>query len=370
MLFRKSRRKHPAAAAPDLPIDQRPITDEAVIWASRLLLGREPTGPDEIALHQNNRTIGGLRTTFLLTPDFDSLYVAAKPDERRYRIPYFLLRSPADATVPWRFRPPSLASPISQFATAAQFDEPVFRELVTALDLAPRHHRKVWEHAFIIATFNRYRLFAGSKRVIGFGCGRERLPAYLAARGLEVLATDAPEDTSARQGWSTTNQFAKEVSDLYFPRVVDRAAFDRLVTFRPVDMNVLPSDLAGQFDACWSACSLEHLGSLKHGLDFIESSLEVLKPGGIAVHTTEFNLSSDEDTVESKDLSIFRRRDIESLIARLIAKGHNVAPLNTHPGDAPLDEVIDIPPYGDPHLKLRLGKYTVTSVGLAIRRAQ
>jgi SAM-dependent methyltransferase len=356
-------------SADPLPLDEQAITDEAVTWACRLLAGREPTGPEEIALHKRNGTLGMLRAAFLRTPELAALLAAATQERPRFAIPAFLLRQPADSRIPFRFREPSLAAATSQFATAAQFAEPAFAETITAMDLTPTHHRKLWEHAYIAGILDRNRLFKGGKRAIGFGCGKERIPAYLAARGVDVLATDAPVEASGNQGWSNTNQYAAEVADLFFPRVVDRETFDRRVSFRHLDMNAIPEDLAGQFDACWSACSLEHLGSLQHGLDFIENSLSVLKPNGIAVHTTEFNLTSDEETVESPGLSVYRRRDIESLIVRLIDRGHRVLPLNLHPGLEPLDEVIDIPPFGDPHLKLSLGRFTVTSIGIAVRKA-
>jgi SAM-dependent methyltransferase len=134
-------------------------------------------------------------------------------------------------------------------------------------------------------------------------------------------------------------------------------------------MNDIPADLAGRFDACWSTCSLEHLGSLQHGLDFIENSLSVLRPGGIAVHTTEFNLVSNNKTLDAPGLCVYRRRDMEALAARLIAQGHQVLPLNFHPGEEELDEVIDVPPYALPHLKLELQDMTCTSIGFAVRRA-
>jgi hypothetical protein len=87
-------------------------------------------------------------------------------------------------------------------------------------------------------------------------------------------------------------------------------------------MNHIPSHLADRFDFCWSTCSFEHLGSLEHGLRFVENSIGTLKVGGIAVHTTEFNLSSDADTLESPNLSVYRRRDIEKLVKALEQAGH------------------------------------------------
>jgi len=350
------------------PPDAMPVTPEGVTWALRLFVGREPTGEAEIALHQQHATMGELRASLMQTPEFKALQVRAGATVPGFAIPPFLARPPGDPAIPFRFNPPQLANPTSQLCTASQFEEPAFAELMAGLKLVPGHHRKLWEHAYILSVLARARLIGPRRKAIGFGCGRERIPAYLAARGVEVLATDAPSDETVNQGWATTNQFAQQVSDLFFKGVVEREAFDRLVSFRPVDMNAIPEDLHGRFDACWSTCSLEHLGSLQHGLDFIANSLDVLRPAGIAVHTTEFNLGSNDETIEVPELSIYRRRDIEALAARLIAAGHQVMTLNFHPGFDRLDEVIDLPPYGRPHLKLLLGHCTVTSIGIVVRK--
>ena len=130
-------------------------------------------------------------------------------------------------------------------------------------------------------------------------------------------------------------------------------------------MNAIPTDLSG-YDFCWSACALEHLGSIRLALDFIRNSLETLRPRGIAVHTTEFNLQSNSDTVDRPILCIPRKHDIEQVIHELGAAGHRVEPLNLWPGAAPVDEHIDLPPFTAPpalaHLKLLLAGIVTTSI--------
>jgi 2-polyprenyl-3-methyl-5-hydroxy-6-metoxy-1,4-benzoquinol methylase len=348
--------------------DAMPVTAAAATWALRLLIGREPGNEAELSLHRQHKSLGELRSSFMDTPEFKTLLARHAAKRPGYAIPPFLARPPADPTIPWRFEPPTLANAVSQLCTASQFAEPAFGEFIADLKLHPGHHRKLWEHAYILSVMLREGVVGPGRKAMGFGCGKERIPAFLAARGVQVLATDAPSDELNNQGWATTNQYANQVSDLFFEGIIGRKVFERLVSFRPVDMNAIPEDLAGQFDACWSTCSLEHLGSLKHGLDFIENSLTVLRPGGLAVHTTEFNLGSNDDTIETPGLSIYRRRDIEELAARLVAAGHRVAPLNFYPGHEELDEVIDVPPYSRPHLKLLLGHYTLTSIGIIVRK--
>jgi len=253
---------------------------------------------------------------------------------------------------------------------AADFLDPRFVAVCRLLGQEPRFRRKLWEFVYVLHHLDAAGMLAGGRRGVGFGVGTEPLPAAFAARGAAVLATDAPPGIGEAAGWAATAQFAAGKAALPREGICDEAAFDRLVAFRHVDMNAIPGDLA-DFDFCWSACCLEHLGSLQAGLDFVANTVErVLKPGGLAVHTTEFNLSSNDATVETGNTVIYRRRDLEALIERLRARGHAVSPLRIAPDSHPMDGWVDIPPYSDDaHLKLALGRFTATSVGLVIRRA-
>jgi len=287
-----------------------------------------------------------------------------------YRAPLFLLRPPDDSAVPFHFAPPSLAAPMSQLCTADQFDEPVYRGWCAELGIAADRHRKFWEWAYILQVLRLEGVMAPGKRALGFGTGREPLPSLLAKYGASVLATDAPADAHDRQGWAESNQYSATVRDLWQPDIVAEGDFLARVAFQPADMNRIPTDLR-DFDACWSSCCFEHLGSIGHGLDFVENSLDCLRPGGVAVHTTEFNLDSNDGTYESLGLSIFRKQDFERLFARLRRQGHEVWPLNTHPGFSELDQVIDLPPYQQalPHIKLQVAAVTTTSIGVVVKKA-
>ena len=92
------------------------------------------------------------------------------------------------------------------------------------------------------------------------------------------------------------------------------------VKLRSVDMNSIPDDIEG-YDFTWSACAFEHLGSIDKGLEFVKNSLKCLKPGGIAVHTTEFNASSDQNTLTSGPTVLFRKKDLELLGEEKCARG-------------------------------------------------
>jgi hypothetical protein len=148
----------------------------------------------------------------------------------------------------------------------------------------------------------------------------------------------------------------------------DPERFAKLVRWRDVDMRNIPSDLRDA-DFCWSCCALEHLGSIEAGLRFIEHSVDCLRPGGVAVHTLEFNLDSNSATISEGGTVLFRRRDIEELVKRLEASGHRVEPVDWDQGDALLDNYTDVPPYHpDCHLRLKIAGYRCTSLGLIIMR--
>jgi SAM-dependent methyltransferase len=288
------------------------------------------------------------------------------PSKNHIGYQYFFC-APLDKSIPYQFELPSFERPVSQLCTHNQFGELAYATRCTELQVPMDPHRKYWEWCFILQAMYVSGVIAPGKRALAFGAGQEPLPSLLASRGVTVVATDAPTELDGLQGWQTTGQHSKNALDLHVGGIVPEKTFLDHVSFRPVDMNDIPHDLV-DFDVCWSSCSFEHLGSIDHGLQFVENSLRCLRPGGVAIHTTEFNLDSNEATFESESLSLFRKQDFERLVKRLVEAGHDVWPLNFHPGFTPVDEVIDLPPYALPHLKLELLGITSTSVGIVVRK--
>lgn len=185
------------------------------------------------------------------------------------------------------------------------------------------------------------------------------------------MATDAPAEIGVGSGWAVGGAFADGVKELRHEGIIDLEHLAKRASFRVCDMNAIPDDLNG-FDFCWSSCCLEHLGTLRKGIDFIINSVEkTLKVGGTACHTTEFNLSSNEATVAEGSTVLYRRRDIDQLVGELVARGHNVDEFRIAPDSLAIDGYVDTPPFGPPvHLKLDLLSYTCTSAGLVIRRGR
>ena len=232
-----------------------------------------------------------------------------------------------------------------------------------------RFNRKQWEFVYICQTlFERGYLREGLS-AIGFGVGKEPLVSYFASHGVKVLATDLDLNKAQELGWVSSDQHSDNLSGLNERQLCDSEKFNALASFRTVDMNHIPKDI-GAFDFCWSSCAFEHLGSIRKGLDFVMNSARLLKPGGIAVHTTEYNVTSNSKTLDNNpSFVIFRRCDIELLVGELKAEGFEVEPIDFSSGEDELERYVDLPPYLDePHLRLLLAnEYVSTSLGLIIR---
>jgi len=257
----------------------------------------------------------------------------------------------------------------------AHFHMPLFADWCRQLGEAPRYHRKLWEFVYIAQVLRERGALVAGARGVGFGVGMEPLVALFASLGADVLATDLGSDAAIAAGWVATGQHAvSELGALNARGLCDPATFAQRVRYRTVDMNAIPGDIRG-YDFCWSSCACEHLGSIRRGADFVRRSLDVLRPGGIAVHTTELNLSSSTYTVRKGGTVLFRRRDLESLAATLRDDGHYVPPMDFATGSDPIERHVDVPPYAaEPHLRVglpfRLRWFETTSIGmLAIKGA-
>ncbi len=254
----------------------------------------------------------------------------------------------------------------SQLCTASQMSNDTYKYWCSSMKELPKFHRKQWEFVFILQALDERGMLHPGKKGLGFGTGKEPLPAIMAASGVEVLATDLDSNNQKAQLW-TGSQHSSKVEQLNTRGICPQETFLELVKHQPLDMNNIPEDLKN-FDFTWSSCAFEHLGSIENGLKFVENSLKTLKPGGVAVHTTEYNISSNEDTIDNQDTVLFRKQDIEKLVSRLRSLGYEIS-VNYNPGSGKLDQHIDTPPYSnDNHLKLAIGEYTTTSIGLIIHK--
>ncbi len=228
-------------------------------------------------------------------------------------------------------------------------------------------HRKMWEWLYICESLAERDMLRPGRDGIGFGVGKEPLVALFAAEGCRVLASDLQPERAAATGWKQSGaEYADGLSGLNEAGLCDPARFADLVTYRDIDMTDLPTDL-GTFDFSWSSCAFEHLGSLESGADFVSNQMRLVREGGVAVHTTECNLSSDSDTVSTGGTVLFRRRDLVELADRLTDAGYQID-LDLREGDTPADRHVDVPPFSDVHLRTTLGEFVTTSVALVVEK--
>lgn len=264
--------------------------------------------------------------------------------------------------------PPQLRPNTSSLCKQADFLTDHHRKWCALIKETPRFHRKQWEFVYILESLKQQGVISEGKRGLGFAVGTEPIPAVLASLGCTIVATDITPDAGEEKGWTHGNQLCFGVDDLNQLGICDPKRFKELCTYLPVDMNQIPEDLT-EFDFNWSSCSFEHLGSIEKGLAFLRNQLATLKPGGWAVHTTEYNVSSNSETLETESCVIFRQKDIERVIQEIRNEGHYVAEPDYSLGWMPYDYKVDFPPFTlDPHLRLQLGHYICTSIGLIIQK--
>ncbi len=256
----------------------------------------------------------------------------------------------------------------SELCKAKDLQHEWYKRWCKELREEPKFHRKQWEFVYVMQALWERGCIAEGKKGLVFAVGTEPGPSIFAKYGCQILATDIFPEEGKAKGWTVANQLCFGLESLNTRGLCDEQTLREHVTYKPVDMNDIPGDLTG-FDFNWSSCSFEHLGSITKGLDFLKNQLKTLKPGGWAVHTTEFNISSDDSTLETGDTVVFRRRDLEKFVREIEKMGHYVEDRDYSMGGLPEDYQVDVYPHQqDIHLKLQLNEYVVTSIGLIIRK--
>ena len=238
-----------------------------------------------------------------------------------------------------------------------------------AIGETPRYHRKQWEYIYIIQSLWERGCLEKGKKGLVFAVGTEPLPSVFASMGCDITATDIHPERGTTLGWTNKDQLCFGLDSLNTRGLCGHDEFLRRVTYQPVDMNHIPDHLR-DYDFNWSSCSFEHLGSIQRGFNFLRNQLKTLQTGGWAVHTTEYNISSNDQTMDNNESTvIFRQRDIDSIVEQLRSEGHYVERLDYSLGGLPEDYHVDLFPYKqDIHLRLQLDEYVATSIGLIIQK--
>ena len=313
-------------------------------------------------------------------PNINALWKIAKDIEAiKLNIKYFgydLAKSLAEALPKSIVDGPKQIELTSKPSTQSDLEADWTRYWSSELKIAHVFHRKIWEFAYALQAMQQFGHIRPGARGLGFGCGEEPLPSYLASKGCSITITDlAPENENAAV-WARTEQHAS-LDKSFRSEFLDRESFDKLVAFQYVDMNAI-SDHLNDYDFCWSICAFEHLGSIEKGIAFIENAMKTIRSGGLSVHTTEFNFMNHEKTLDNWQTVLFQQKHFEEMAQKLTAAGHKVLPLDFDIGSKPLDRFIDVPPYaydweGDlkrqwgadaHHIKLAIDGFAATCFGL------
>ncbi len=259
---------------------------------------------------------------------------------------------------------PTIEAPISQACTWAQTRSPNYRAWCDEMSQPRLAHRKQWEWVYILRCLQLAGHLTQGKRGVGLGVGIEPITACAVKRGSEILATDSIDPTL----WNGTHDAAASLSSLNQAQIVDDAFLQARARFRAIDMRAIPEDIRG-YDFAWSSCALAHMGSLEAGFDFVRGSLETIKPGGTVVHTTDYNVSSDQATILSGPTVLYRKRDLSAFVHTLRDEGHSVRITFGLGSDQP-DRHVDEPPFSNMHIKVRYEDYVITSFGLKITKSR
>ncbi len=258
----------------------------------------------------------------------------------------------------------------SEVISEARFKEDNFFAWMNLLKEKPTLHNKQFQQYAIMEAANSVPIYDGTRRyAIGFGVGREPIPAALIQLGFDVIATDYLDGEIASQ-WKNTGELADNYEELNLRGIASAKEFAEHLRFRNLDMNILPAEYSNQFDFVWSSCSLGHIGGYQAGLDFIENSLKLLKPGGIALHTTELDASSFKDKYESSTLNFYKLKDLNEVIGRARAKGFSVSNIELPTKYRGVSEkyVVREPWAEKPHIRIEIYGREILSTALIFHR--
>ncbi len=221
-------------------------------------------------------------------------------------------------------------------------------------------HRKVWEWVQGVAGMARLGCLQPSARTLGVAVGHEPVIYWLANRVSGVVATDL------YRGVFADNEATPDIlhdPDKYaaYPYPPERVRF---LPMSGTDMCFADET----FDMVFSFCSIEHFGSRANSLRSLQEMARVLRPGGVAVVSTEVLLNDQPPHDE-----IFAPWEIyETLVAPsgLLMIG-DIAPANLAPYFSRPINILDRADLGSnrPHFVLQFGEMLFTSVILFLQKA-
>jgi SAM-dependent methyltransferase len=144
-------------------------------------------------------------------------------------------------------------------------------------------HRKIWEFNQALYGLRSLNRLSPDAVALGIGCGHEELMYFLANRIRRVIATDLYEGTWIG-GESEADVLSHPAKYAPFKYREDH------LEIRRMDALALEADDA-TVDFAFCLSSIEHFGRLQDKLKALREMHRILKPGGVAVLTTEVVLN-------------------------------------------------------------------------------
>ena len=158
----------------------------------------------------------------------------------------------------------------------------VLKEIKCKIDKS-NFHRKIWEYVQIIYCLKKLKFLTPQSICLAIGAGREPILYYLTYKVKKVYGIDLYEGVFF--GGEDESDIPTSVGKYApFPYVEDKLILTRMDA---LDLK-FPDNY---FDFVFSASSIEHFGNKRRILRAIKEMYRVLKPGGVAVITTELKLN-------------------------------------------------------------------------------
>ena len=249
----------------------------------------------------------------------------------------FELTSYLKRTSPYHITNPNDQSKLNRLCYVEDWENSEIKEALAELQKLSSEgfiHRKDWEWALGIIAMRRFGKLNEKSTAIGVGSGTEPVPFYLANKVKHVYATDL---YGQNDGW-------KRAAPSDFPENPKKYApfpykEDALTVLRMDGTKLeFPSE---SFDIAFSFSSIEHFGgddrknNHSGALRSLKEIERVLKPGGLAVITTEYIINDKEHP------EFFNRRTIYSDLIDKLERLKLVEPIDLRITSKTLDTVID-----------------------------
>jgi SAM-dependent methyltransferase len=185
-------------------------------------------------------------------------------------------------------RPPGGGGPpLNKICDRRDWEDPAWRQGLEDLGYLPdpaRHHRKEWEFAQGVYGLRKLRCLSAAAEALGLGAGTEPIIFFLAGRLRRVVATDL-----------YAGDFSQHEADarmLRDPEAFAPFAYHReRLEVRRMDATAIdyPPE---SFDLVFSFSAFEHFGPRRAQRACLAAMHRVLRPGGVAVLTTEVILNA------------------------------------------------------------------------------